>query len=161
MNDEWLATVGYLGLFLADFFLLLHVNLSFLYVDGVRQQAHVVRKGLCFVFSSSLLQGLIPIHHVVLDIFIGDGASLGQIERVGLQKEAHSIVVAAGHSQIAGIGTEVIYFQIFRLPVLLIEGLGLVELTVCCVDHGLVDGDIVVANMINIFWQVLTALLTG
>ena len=160
MDDERLATVGYLGLLLTDFLLLLYVNFPLLYVDGVRQQAHAVRKGLCLSLAPGFLQGLILVHHIVFDVFGGNGATLGQIERVGLAEQADGLVVATRHRQIAGIGTDVIDLQIFTLTVLQIEGLGLVVLTIGGIDSGLANRYVVVTDLANEIGQFSAAVQT-
>ena len=161
MDDKRLAAAGNLSLLLADFLLLLQVNLPFLQVDGVRQLAHAVGKSKNLVFASGTLQRLILVHHVVLDVNGVDSVSLGQIEGVGLTEQADGLVVAIGHGQIAGIATDVIYRRVFGLPVLQVESLSLVALTVCGIDHGLPYRYVVVADVVNVVGHVRTAVQTG
>ena len=130
-------------------------------MDGVRQLAHAVGKSRHLVIASSTLQRLVLVHHVVFDVSGIDGVSLCQIEGVGLTEQADGLVVAVGHSQITSIGTNIIYRQVFCLPVLQVECLGLVALTVCGIDHGLPYRYVVVADVVNMIGHVRTAVQTG
>ena len=97
----------------------------------------------------------------MLDVFGSDSTTQGQIERVGLAKQADSLVVAASHRQIAGISANVIDLAVFSLTVLQIEGLGLVVLTVGGIDHGLGNHYIIVADLTNEVGQFTAAIQSG
>ena len=126
-------------------------------MDGIGQLAHAVGKSKNLVHASGTLQRLIQAHHVVIDVSGVDGVPLGQIERVSLTEQTDGLVVSTSHSQIAGIGTNVIYRRRVSLTVLQVERLGLVVQSVDFIDHSLPYRYVVVTDVVNVFGHVRTA----